>query len=114
MANATITLRDGLKIGETTHTEAEIRDVTASDLIEATAESEKLVNVPDEGAQFVTSPALVGINTLRRQIVRIGDHKGPLSLAEIKRLSAVDLWLLQATVNKMDAALRGVAQRGRD
>lgn len=114
MANTVVTLRDGLKIGETKHLDIEIRDVTAGDLIDATAESEKLVQVPGEGSQLVSSPTLVGANMLRRQIVRVGDYKGPLSLAELKLFSAFDFGLINSTIERMESVSLEVGQRGRD
>jgi phage FluMu protein gp41 len=88
MANTVVNLRDGLKIGEVKHIDVEIREATAGDLVEAAVESEKLIHVPGEGSLLVTSPTLIGANTIRRQIVRVGDYKGPLSLAELKLFSA--------------------------
>jgi phage FluMu protein gp41 len=114
MATTTVTLNPGLQIGETYHTLAEIREATGGDLIDATDESEKLVPTP-EGYQLVTSPTLVGLNTLRRQIVRIGEYKGPLLMAELKKLTATDLSLLQEKAMTLEnASLREFAERGRD
>lgn len=114
MATANVTLDKGLVIGDTHHTEAVLREITARDLIEAAEESEKVVLTPD-GYDLVASPALVATNTLRRQIVRIGEHKGPLTLEELKRFSATDLSLLQEEAKKLDAmAMKEIAKRGRD
>lgn len=113
MATITVTLNKGLIIGETIHKEAEIREATAGDLIEATEESEKVVLTPD-GYQLVASPTMVGLNTLRRQIVRIGEHQGPLTLGELKKLSSTDISLLQEKAETVEAAsLREFADRGR-
>lgn len=114
MATIQITLRKGLTIGEETHVEAEIREATAADLIDATEEAEKLVATPDGGFQLVASPTLVGLHCLRRQIVRVGEHPGPLTMGELRRLSAHDLSLLQEKAQLLEAAsLKEVAERGR-
>ncbi|MGE4406040.1 phage tail assembly protein [Pseudomonas sp.] len=114
MATVTIELKKGLKIGETVHTEAEIREATAGDVIEAMEESEKLVMVGSE-PQLIASPTLVGVNTLRRQIVRIGTYQGPLSLGEIKRLDPHDLNELQLQSELLDAGAGAeITRRGRD
>lgn len=113
MATVSCTLKDGLKVGEETHLTAEIREATAGDLIDATEESEKLVATPD-GYQLVASPTMVGLHCLGRQIVRIGSHPGPMSLSELRRLSAHDLSLLQETAQNLESAtLMGVSDRGR-
>ncbi len=114
MATTTVTLSPGLKVGEIDHTLAELREATAGDHIEATEESEKVIATP-EGFQLLASPTLVGLNTLRRQVVRIGDYRGPLSLAELKKLSAHDLSLLQEAAMALESAsLKEFAERGRD
>lgn len=113
MANVTITLETGLTIGAVQHLEAELRELTAGDIFQATAESEKLVDVPGDGPQMLTSPTLVGINSLRRQIVRIGEHQGPLTLEELGKLSVIDVSLLQEAAQKMEVASLEVAMRGR-
>lgn len=114
MAEITVMLEKGLTIAKETHLEAVLREVTAGDMIEATEESEKLVSTPS-GYQLLASPTLVGMNTLRRQIVRIGLHKGPLTLGELKKLSSTDIGLLQdQAVLLENASLEGVTSRGRD
>jgi phage FluMu protein gp41 len=114
MATMNVDLTRGLTIGEKTHTTATIREATAADLIDATDESEKIVKTPD-GYQLIASPTQVGLNTLRRQIVSVGDYKGPLSMAELKKLSATDLSLLQETAQAMDAvSMAEITDRGRD
>lgn len=121
MATVEVVLNGGLTVGETTHTLAVLREATAGDVIEATLESERLVMVPaaDPTApaepQLVISPALVGLHTLCRQLVRIGDIEGPISLAMLKKLkSAADIGLLQEKAMELEgAALRQVTERGR-
>jgi phage FluMu protein gp41 len=113
MRTVKVILHDGLKIGEETMTEATLRETTAADVIEAIEESERLLNLPD-GPALVASPTMVGMHTLRRQIVSIGSHPGPLLLSELKKLSAIDLGLLQEQAMDLErASMKGLADRGR-
>ena len=113
MATVKVALNKGLTIGDEKHTEAEIREASAGDLIDATDESEKLTLTPD-GYQLIASPTAVGLNTLRRQIVRVGTYDGPLSMGELKKLSAVDISLLQEGAARLDSAtMEEVSKRGR-
>lgn len=113
MANTVIPLRNGLKVGDATHKEAEIREVGAADVIDGSAEAEQLKLTPG-GWALVSSPALAEMHILRRQILRVGDHKGPLTLAELKQLSGHDLNLIRGAAEALDAAaLQEVGERGR-
>lgn len=113
MATVTVTLDKGLTIGDSVHLEAELREPTAGDVLDAAQESEKLLPTP-EGYRLVPSPTLTGINMLRRQIVRIGDHPGPLTLAEVRKLSPGDLQRLQTVAEQLEgAALEALEDRGR-
>jgi len=113
MATTTVTLKDGLKIGEETHLEAEIREPSGGDILDANEDGEKLVATP-AGYQLVPSPTMVGAHVLRRQIVRIGTYPGPLTLAELRKLSANDLATLQHRAEALEsAALEALKDRGR-
>ncbi len=118
MAEVNVDLEIGLEIGEKIHKKAVIRELTAGDIFDAQSEAERVVNTP-EGPQLVASPSAVGIHTLRRQIARIGNVEGPLSLAEMRKLHPADLELLHEECSKLDQAViaaiasREVAQRGR-
>lgn len=113
MATKLVTLVDGYKVGEITHTEAELRLPTAGDIIDASIESERVVPTP-EGYQLLVSASMVGLNVLRRQVARIGTHQGPLALGELRRLSQTDLAALQIAAQELDAGLsRGIESRGR-
>ena len=118
MSTVTIDLQKGLQIGEILHKEAELREATAGDVLDAMEESEKLVMIPGpNGAepQLIPSPTLVGMHTLRRQIVRVGSYKGPLSVGEIKRLNPHDLNALQLQCELLDAgAGTEITRRGRN
>ena len=112
MAETTITLLQGLKVGDVAQTECVLREPTAGDVIAASEAAEKLVNGPN-GPELVTSPTLVGINTLLRQVVRIGDITGPLDRDVLNKLSADDLDLMQGAAVKLETASRELATRGR-
>ncbi len=109
MAQHEVTLTHGIK-GQK---DAVLRESAADDLIQAGMESEKLVATPD-GYQLVTSPTLMAAHCLCRQIVRIGDLQGPLTLKELGRLRPDDMNQLMAEAENLDQAALGVAQRGRD
>lgn len=112
MTQVTVTLQDGLTEGTVKHTECVLREPTAGDLINASEESEKLVGGLFN-PQLVTSPTLVGINTLRRQIVSIGKITGPLERDILDKLSAYDLSLIQQKAEALEHAARELSQRGR-
>ncbi len=103
MGQATAQLIDGFKVGEAIHKEAELRLPTAGDVIEAGLESERAVLTP-AGYVLLMSPTLVAQHVLCRQVVRIGTHQGPLTLAELKKLSERDLQLLQQLAAQLDSA----------
>ncbi len=122
MSTIEVTLQKGLRVGQISHTIAVLREPSAGDVIDASMDAEKVVMVPTgvDGAghavmepQLVTSPTLVGINVLRRQIVRIGAIDGPLERELLDKLSPTDLNLLQAKAQELEAASIEVAQRGR-
>ena len=114
MAEVTVELEIGLVVGEKTLKTAVIRELTAGDIFD----SERVVHT-EEGPQLVASPSAVGIHTLRRQIAKIGDVEGPLSLAEMRKLHPIDLELLHEECSKLEQAVitsiasREVTQRGR-
>lgn len=113
MRTVEVLLDKGLQIGDTVETLAVLRELTAGDAIEATEESERLFQAAD-GPCLVASPCMVGMNTLRRQIVSIGGHQGPLTIGELKRLSSTDLSLLQEKALTLErATLKEVFDRGR-
>ncbi len=113
MTTVKVTLEKGLKVGEVVHLEAEIREATAGDYIEATEESERVCKTPEGNYVLLASPTEVSLNTLRRQIVRIGEYQGPLTRGEMKKLSISDLNLLQEKMQDLEgAAVLAVGERG--
>lgn len=112
MGNPIVNLTKGLTIGEEAHTEAEIRPATVGDMLDAASDGEKLCQTLEGDYQLLPSPQAVGIHLLRRQIVRIGTHPGPLTLAEIRRLDIADLEFLQGAALALEAASLGRARLG--
>ncbi len=117
-----VPLDKGFKIGDIEHREAEIREATSEDVIQATVAAERLVMVPTgydrDGApvltpQLVPSPTLVGVNVLRRRIVRIGTVQAPIDDLYFNILSPEDLNILQRAADAMDGASVVVTHRGR-
>lgn len=114
MAKVTGHLKKGLVVGEKRHRAFVLRTLTAGDVVAAQEESERLIQTPD-GYQLVSSPAKMGVELLRRQVVQIGEVKGPLEIFQLSLLSATDLEILSAHADKLDqATLTGVTTRGRD
>jgi len=117
MATVTITLRDGLKVGETLHHEAELRETTAGDVLDVGAASERLVQAPDQTWHLVSSPAQVAVEVLCRRLVRVGEFNGPFTPGILRKLSARDLLDVQRAADLMDgasveAALRQAGEPG--
>jgi phage FluMu protein gp41 len=107
MAEITVTLTHGLRVGETVHTEAVLREASVADFLAATEDGERVVRGQGGETEIVASPTLVAVHLLRRIIVRVGDHPGPLSLGELKRLHVADLHALhQASEQLQGAALK--------
>lgn len=101
---------------ETFHRDYELREAGAGDIIDALIESEQIIVLPGDRPEphLVISPTRVGLNTLRRQIVRIGTLQGPFDLAELRKLSPADLQQLQNEAELLEAlSLQKVSDRGR-
>lgn len=110
MAEISCTLYDGLAFGKDVLKEVVLREVTAGDVIEAQEESEKLVQGPG-GPVLVSSPTLAGLGVLRRQVLRICDVSGPLSLSDFKRMTVRDMNLLEAKARELEAATAAALAR---
>lgn len=107
MATISLTLRDGLPFGKGEEAalqhDASLRSLTAGDIIDARLESERVVDTPS-GPRLVTSPELMALNVLRRQVTRVGVINGPLSIANLRSLSHHDLQLLEGESDALEAA----------
>jgi phage FluMu protein gp41 len=117
-----VPLPKGVALGGVTYATAVLRALTFADIMEANEAAEKVVLTKD-GAALVSSPALIGRETLRRQIARLEGpvgqkHDGPLSVAELGLFHPLDVEAIHAGLDRMDKvdALKiagGLEERGR-
>lgn len=118
MSDVTFELIHGMQIDGKTEKTVIMRELRAGDVIEANEDAEKLVKDEDDVYQFVLSPTLVGIHSLRRQIKRVGKESGPFNLDQMKMLHPDDLDLMLSESAKLEQAAfaeqvkKGLAQRG--
>lgn len=103
------TLKHGLPYGSDEEKElqfdVELRELTAGDLIDAEAASERVV-MTNKGSELVSSPSRMGYELIRRAIVRIGKINGPLPFDMLKKLHQDDLELISNRFGgKQDAAI---------
>lgn len=113
MAEHKVTLHDGYEIDGAKHHDVTLRELSASDIIDAAGEAERVVKT-DQGAEIAISSTMLEIHQLRRQIVRVGPQEGPLSLAELRKLSAADLSILLGEADAINNAILEAFVRGRD
>lgn len=76
------TLKRGLKIGEAVHKDFELRQCTAADYFAAEAQTAAVKDISYRAA------------LVSQQLVRIGTHEGPFSLAVLGKLTPGDLMRL--------------------
>ncbi len=107
MARVEFELINGLTLGkegaEITHKKVVLRDLTAGDLEDASEESEKIIYANGEPS-IVVSPTKMNSETLRRQILSVGDITGPLPHEMLRKLTSPDFELIQAKAAEMDTA----------
>lgn len=122
MAAQKITLKDGFKVGEKTYLEVSLRSLTAGDVMDANLDAERLEMVPQlnaagaitgYGPEYVKSPTLVAMHSLRRQVSIVGLLEAPLEIEMLRKLSPDDINLLSRIANAMDAADLEAINRGR-
>jgi len=97
-------------LGGVVFTRAELRDLTAGDVLEAQEASEKVVQKQDGSLALVGSPAAMGRELLCRRIALLRSedgqkHNGPLSAAELGRMSPDDLYTLQNAADALDVIM---------
>lgn len=73
--------------------DVELRQLTAGDIIDAEAASERMVMTP-KGPALLSSPSRMGFELLRRSVGRIGKINGPLPMELLKTLHQADIELL--------------------
>ena len=119
MANYKFNLKHGLTVGNDTLKNVVMKaSLTAGEILAASEAAEKLVMVGEGDAKepmFIISPTLMGVESLRRQIVSIGDVQGPISMHQINSLHEEDLLHLnQAAANiEKTKVSQELARRGR-
>ncbi|MDN0007485.1 phage tail assembly protein [Providencia stuartii] len=114
------TLTHGLPYGKDEEMElqvdVELRELTAGDLIDAEAASERVV-MTEKGATLLSSPSRMGYELIRRTIVRIGKINGPLPFEMLKKLHQDDLELIAGYSGVQQSAAiataEAVADKGR-
>jgi phage FluMu protein gp41 len=108
-----VTLHDGLKVGDHTYRQVTLRSLTAGQLMDAQRAAEQVYPV---GSDFVVmaSPVQMAAEVLAKKVQKIDDYPGPLTLQQLRSLSATDLDLLRAGADDLDTAIAAsVAARGR-
>lgn len=116
MAILVFDLKHGLKVGKgadaETHYEVELRELTTADVIDSELAAEKVVVVGEKGIAY-TSGVIMGLELLRRQVARVGEIDGPLSMKLLRLLHPDDMKMLNDKAEEMDKALAGIGNRGR-
>ncbi len=113
-------LKHGLEYGKNEEVElqfdVELRQLTAGDLIDAEAASERVV-MTAKGATLLSSPSKMGYELIRRAIKRVGKINGPIPLELLKTLNQDDLELIaqhfDAQQNAAISTAEAVASKGR-
>lgn len=120
MAILVFDLKHGLKVGKgkdaETHYEVELRELTTADVIDSELAAEKVVVVGENGSEkgvAYISGVLMGLELLRRQVARVGEIEGPLSMKLLRQLHPDDMKKLNDKAEEMDKALAGIGNRGR-
>ncbi|MDR1946595.1 MAG: hypothetical protein LBQ51_05455 [Desulfovibrio sp.] len=112
-----------LSLGGVEFVRAELRELTAGDILDAQEASEKVVQQRDGTLALIGSPARMGRELLRRRIACLYSaegqrHQGPVSDVELSRMSPEDFKAVQDAADALDVllALRAgeqAAARGR-
>lgn len=120
MAEHTFKLKHGLNLGKELLVDVTIKDHLTGGELRAASESSEVLHVMtlpsgEQEPVLIISPSRMASETMRRQILSIGDVNGPISMAELDRLHEDDIALIQEACNtaqklKMKKELE---QRGR-
>ncbi|MEQ5173839.1 phage tail assembly protein [Escherichia coli] len=118
MAELTFELKHGLLTGkgtadETLHKTVKLRELTASDVIDAQLAAERVVMGGNGKAVAYCSEVLMGLEMMRRQVAAIGNIPGPLDMKQLRMLHPADLELISTKAAALDEMLEEVATRGR-
>ncbi len=113
MASQTITLKNGLKVGDKIHKEVTLRELTFGDIIDATEKAEKAYITATGSVEVIASPSQVGIELMCKQIEKFGTLTMPMTQDELRKLTASDAELIQKALDNIDAVTE-LSMRGRD
>lgn len=110
MATHIFELIDGVAVGEgdkrVLHKTITLRTLTAGDLEDSALEAERVIRDAADNVAIATSPVLMSNGVLRRQIQQLGGIMGPLPGPLLRMMSSIDLELIQAEAELLDAAGR--------
>lgn len=113
MTTIDITLKDGIRIGETIHQKIRLRELTIGEQLQAHTDAERVVATPN-GYTLVPSPSLLTFLTLLRQIVLVNDPGVFVSEEQLKKCSARDFDALIIASGKLETVILEAAEaRGR-
>lgn len=118
MAQTTIQLKHGYVTGkgtadETRHTAVTLRELDSRDVVESQLAAERVVIGDNGKAVAYCSEVLMGLELLRRQILKVGEIPGPLSIKQLYSFHPEDLELLSSKASSLDDMLVGTSTRGR-
>jgi phage FluMu protein gp41 len=105
------TLTDGIEYGGKVQKDVVLRELTAGDVIDASAESEKLILTPD-GYQLIASPSLVGAANIRKQIMSIGEIQAPVEDKLYRQLTPRDFQIIQNESEIFEEACLALVKKG--
>lgn len=94
-----LTLKDGIRIGDTVYTRLSISPLTAGEAIDATIAGEKVRYGADGVPVIVESPTLISAERLRRQVKHLESEtgealQGPIQLGDIRKMTEGDYRML--------------------
>ena len=118
MAQTTIILKHGYVTGkgtadETRHTDVTLRELDSRDVVESQLAAERVVIGDNGKAVAYCSEVLMGLELLRRQILKVGEIPGPLSIKQLYSFHPEDLELLSSSASSLDDMLAETSNRGR-
>lgn len=118
MAQTTIILKHGYVTGKGTtdearHTEVTLRELDSRDVVESQLAAERVVIGDNGKAVAYCSEVMMGLELLRRQILKVGEIPGPLSIKQLYSFHPEDLEVLSSKASSLDDMLVETTNRGR-
>ena len=103
-----LTLTDGMKIGEHLYTRLTMAPLNAGEAIDAATAGEKVRFAPDGEPVIVTSPNIVSTERLRRQVKQLESDdgevlQGPIQMTDLRKMSEGDYRKLVEHADLIDA-----------